>query len=936
MPNTAEDVSAHRRRHAVGPGDAVLASKLTVPAAPEWIVPRERIERLVAGGARGPLTVITGPPGAGKTAALASWAAARPQAGPIAWVTLDHFDSRPDVFWSYVLEALRRAGVPLSPDLPASPARQPEAFLHQLSSALAEQRPAVALVLDDVHMLTDPRPLDGMSYVLRNASDGLHLLVASRMDPLLPLHRYRLSGELTEVRAGDLAFTEAEAGLLMAQHSVTLPPDWLRILARRHEGWAAGLRLAAISLAGHPDPEQFIKELDAEDGAIAGYLVDEVLNSQPDPVRELLLKTSILDRVTVGLAAEVTGNEAAAEAIPELAHANAFVEPMGQGWYRYHSLFADVLRLKLRHQSPHEVPELRRRAARWLRRHGTLREAVKQATAAGDWPLSARIMVDEFGVGALLPGQADSPLTDAFQQLPLEPAPSGEPPLLATTAAMALRAGRTEACGSWLARSRRLLERAPAGEEVPARLAVALTEVALARRVGDLAAADAAAGRLLDGFPPDLLARHPETRSQMLVARGYVDLWAGRFDDAAAHLEQAAGITRDPSTWASCAGAHALLEAVRGGLTHARELAAAASAPPWNRRPRAAWQPRAAAEVASAWVHLERNQLNEAAAGLSRADDALRAQPDRLAGALAWLVAARHSIASGRGAAVPEMIRRARQGWSPPAWLDQRLAQAQSQVCAAAGDIEAARRAAEHAGPPASFTVAVAQARVHLAAHEPAAAAGLLAKAPAPAQASEQVQLEARLAEAEAEAGTGQTDQARLSLSRALKLAEQERVLLPFALQRAWIEPLLLRDAALADSFRRLLDPGRDDPGKADAGRPARPVAAGPVPVIVEQLSSRELEVLRLVSKMLTTAEIADEMYLSVNTIKSHLKSIFRKLGTSHRGEAVRLAQRLTLLLASRMERVLCRPDRQARHNSRPRSCARWMACCRLETPSLR
>jgi LuxR family transcriptional regulator, maltose regulon positive regulatory protein len=903
MPGTTGRVTAHRKRQAAGAGDAVLASKITVPAAPDWIVPRERVERLVAAGACGPLTVVTGPPGAGKTVALASWAAARPPEGPIAWVTLDRFDNRPDVFWSYVVEALRRAGVPLTADLPTSPARQPDLFLHLVSSAVAGHHETVTLVLDDVHMLTDPRSLDGISYVLRNASEGLRLLVASRMDPLLPLHRYRLTGELTEIRAQDLAFTEAEAGLLMAQHRVALPVDWLTVLTRRHEGWAAGLRLAAISLEGHPNPEVFIKELEAEDGAIAGYLVDEVLNSQPAPVRELLLKTSILERVTVGLAAEVTGNERAAEAIPELAHANAFVEPMGQGWYRYHSLFADVLRLKLRHQSPGEVADLRRRAARWLRRNGTLREALRQATAAGDWELAARIAVDEFAVGSLLRGPGDCALADVFKQLPTGPT-AGEPrpdesPLLVVKAAMALRAGQHQGCAGWLGGAQRLLDRLPADQEVPARLASALIRVALARRTGDLAAATegaAQAATLLDGLGPDLLAHYPEVRPQVLAARGAVAMWAGKVDDAAGRLEEAAASTRDPSTWAGCVGLHALLEAVRGRLNHASALAATASSPPWHRRPRTAWQPRAAAEVAHAWVQLERNQFGDAGAALSRADDSLRGQPDRVIGALAWLVAARHSVARARPAGVAEMLSRARRGWSPPPWLEQRLALAQSQACAADGDLRAALAAAEAAGPPASLTAAVAVAHVHLASQDSARATRVLAGASGARNAPAYVQLEARLIEAQIGYGAGQPDQARQSLSRALKLAGGERFLLPFALHRAWIEPALRHDAGLAETFRRLFDSG-DATAAAPAAAP--PAADPAVPVIVEQLSGRELEVLRLVSKMLTTAEIADEMYLSVNTVKSHLKSIFRKLGTSHRGEAVRMAQRLALLLAS-------------------------------------
>ena len=892
MPVTPGRTTARRVRRTTRADDSVLISKITVPALPKWNVSRDRIRALIANGSRGPLTVVTGPPGAGKTMALASWAAEGSRSGPVAWVTVDRFDNRPEVFWSHVIEALRRAGVALPAELPPTAARQPSLFLHHFASAMAAQDPVVAtLVLDDVHLLTKSRCLDGLDYVLRNASGGLHLVVASRMDPLLPLHRYRLTGELTEVRACDLAFSVTEAGLLMAQHGITLTPDLLETLTRRGEGWAAGLRLAAISMDGHPDPGQFVKELGAEDGPIAGYLIDEVLNRQPAQVRDLLLRTSILDRVNVELAGELAGERETGEIIPALAQANAFVQPIGHGWYRYHSLFADVLRLKFRHESPHTVTQLRRRAARWLWRNGTLLEAVSQAAAAGDWALAARMAVEELAVGTLLDPRAGGPLAEAFRPMPADPAPQ-EPPPLIVAAAMALRRAQDDAGGTRLAGAERLLERLPAGEELPSRMAVALIRMALARRDGDLAAASEAsaqAGRVLAQMPPDLLSRHPEVRMQELSARGAVQMWSGRLDDAASTLDQAAAVMCGSC---DCFGSRALVEALRGRFTHAGRLAVTASAPPGAG---SAWHHGAAAEVALAWAHLERNQLNEAAGRLARAEDALHAQPDRLIGALAWLVAARLSLARGRAEAAAEMIGRAGSGWPLPPWLERRLALAASHAYAANGDVQAALDAARRAGPPSSLTGAVALARARLAAADPRAAAQALARASATVadQTPDLLRLEASLLEAELGYGGGDQDRGRQALEHALKLAEKERVLLPFAIQRAWIEPVLRRDAGLAGDFRFLFQP------PAAPGRPLAvpPAAAGQAaPVIVEQLSGRELEVLRHVSRMLSTAEIAEEMYLSVNTVKSHLKSIFRKLGVSHRREAVRRARQLALL----------------------------------------
>src|SRR5205809_5338443 len=293
--HVANQASTRGRRAAVS-GDPILTSKITPPNVPDWTVPRPRITKLIAEGTRWcPLTVITGPPGAGKTMALGLWAAAEP--GPVAWVGLDEFDNLPGAFWSYVAAALRQSGVALPKTLRAAPRGRAadDGFLLRLTAALAAQDPGVTLILDDLHLLTDPGVLKELEFMLRNVGPGLRLLVASRMDPLLPLHRYRLAGQLTEIRASDLAFSLDEAGLLLSQHGGLLTADALESLNRRTEGWAAGLRLAGISLGHHPDPDLFVKELIAEDSGLTCYLIEEVLNVQPAEVREVLLSTSILE-----------------------------------------------------------------------------------------------------------------------------------------------------------------------------------------------------------------------------------------------------------------------------------------------------------------------------------------------------------------------------------------------------------------------------------------------------------------------------------------------------------------------------------------------------------------------------------------------------------------------------------------------------------------
>jgi LuxR family maltose regulon positive regulatory protein len=784
VAQVARPVTARPGRPAVPVRDPILASKITVPGVPAWVVQRTRITDLLARGMRHcPLTVVTGPPGAGKTMALAMWAAA--ESGPVAWISLDEYDNRPGVFWSYVVAALGRSGVTLPRVLPtAGRGRAAEhLFLTRLAEALDTPGPPVTLVLDDFHLMTQPRVLDGLEFVLRNTGPGLRLVICSRMDPLLPLHRYRLAGELAEVRASDLAFTVAETGLMLAQHGSPLSADSLEYLTQRTEGWAAGIRLAALSLRAHPDPDQFVKELTSEDNALTSYLMEEVLGTQPPEVQEILLSASILDHVSPDCAGELAGDSQAAEVLAALAHANAFVWPIGGGWYRYHAMFAEVLRLKLRHKSPDRLPGLHRRAARWYQRNGHLPEAVRHAARAGDWQLAAAMVVGALAVGQLTdPGRGQS-LAAEFAGMPRpETWDTAEPYLV--HAALALATESPESGTAPLAAAEGILAGLPAGQQAAGRLAAALIRLAAARRTGDLAAAAQAAASaeaLAHDLPYDVLARHPEVRAQVLSQRGAVEVWSGRFDEAARILRSGltAAACRGGGERADCLGHLALAEALRGRPGRAEELAdeAMAAFASCERRP-PAQQPNSAALLAIAWVRLENDGLRDAAGLLKQLNAALSVSPDKLHGAMACLMAARSGLAVGHAAPASQYLARARAGWLVPAWLERRLSLVESQAAAAAGG--------------------------------------------------------------------GQQ--------------------MPVPVQRG---DLRLVPAA---------------PGQATA------------PLIVEPLTEREQEVLRHVSRMLSTAEVASEMYISANTVKTHLKSIFRKLATGHRGEAVRRARQLELI----------------------------------------
>ena len=878
--------SAAARTNPPSAAGSVLLSKITPPACQGWVIRRSRIEERIAAG---PLTVVTGPPGAGKTTAVASWLAVAE--GPVAWVTLDRYDSRPDVFWSTVVAALRSAGVGFRRALPAPgrAGRARHAFLLRLAAELAAQDPPVTLVLDDLHQVEGHGLDDDLRYLVRNTRPGLRVVICSRVDPVLSLHQYRLAGELNEIRAGELAFSVREARLLMNQHGVALPGESLERLTELNEGWAAGLRMAALLLQEEPDPEQFVKRFAAEDSAIAGYLIEEVLKNQPARYRALLLKISILDQVSPGMAVAMTGDERAGEALMALAHANAFVEPAGDGWCRLHSLFAEVLRLKLEFEHPQQVADLHRRAARWYQSHGSLPDAVRQAAAAGDWLFAARLVVDDLAIGTLIAATGRDPLTECFRGMPRASLGAGPQPGL-VAAAIALADVREESARNALAAAEGSLAGVPADEEIASRIALDMLRLELARRAGDVDIAGASVRQLekhAGVLPGETMARQPRLVVRMLAERALLFLWAGQPDEAAASLgdRHPASAEHGPE----CAGYHghlALAEVFRGRLQAARHVIETTCSPGDGCGGRLS----GATEVALALIHLERNELRETRDALKRADAALRARPDRLAAAAACFVAARCRLAEGHTSAAAELAARARAGWSAPGWLERRLTLLESRAFAAAGDFHSAVAAAERAGPTVSLDAAAALAHARLDTGDLQAAVRALDNGPViTGETPVSSRVEWRLAEARLAFGNDDGQHGRQLLMNALKLGERQELRLPFTLEAAWMRPLLRGDPQLAEAYEHVLIPR-----PANGGHSSSPGMAGPV--IVEELSVREREILELVAGMLTTTEVAAELYISVNTVKTHMKSIFRKLAVSHRNEAVRRARQLQVI----------------------------------------
>jgi LuxR family maltose regulon positive regulatory protein len=340
---------------------------------------------------------ISAPAGSGKTVLMRSWIAEAGLARHAAWVPAD---SEEQAFWVSVADALRgtAAGAALVRPLTAAPGLDGWAVVERLLTDLARLEDRVWLVIDDAHLLDCGEVLPQLELLLLRAPRELRFVLAARHDLRLGLHRLRLDGELTEIRAADLRFSLAEAGALFGATGVELPAGALARLHGRTEGWAAGLRLAALSLAGHPDPEQFAAEFSGTDRTVAEFLLAEVLDRQSPQVRRLLLRTSVLERVSGPLADVLTGGSGGERILQDLEQAGAFVVSLdaGRSWFRYHQLFADLLHLELRRTEPNERTALHRAAAAWLAEQGHPVEAVRQAQAAQDWGTAARLLSDHW------------------------------------------------------------------------------------------------------------------------------------------------------------------------------------------------------------------------------------------------------------------------------------------------------------------------------------------------------------------------------------------------------------------------------------------------------------------------------------------------------------------------------------------------------------
>ena len=404
--------------------------------APGVVARRALYARLSAGVSAG-VTLVSAPPGSGKTVLLRSWIDEAGLRARTAWVLVERHERDAQRFWLSVVERLRSAvgRDGLVQELAPTPEFDGEGLVRRLISELEALDEPVVLVIDDLHELVSPDAQAQLELLLARRPRLLYVVLATRHDPSLGLHRLRLAGELTELRAADLRLSAEEARQLLDASGVELSAEAAAMLLARTEGWAAGLRLATMSLAGHPDPERFVAEFAGSERTVADYLLAEVLERQPEGVRQLLLRTSILERVCGPLADRLTGASGSERTLLELEDANAFVVSVDpeRSWFRYHPLFADLLLLELRRSEPDAIADLHRAAAEWLAEHG-LRRSTRSVTPRppADWRLRRAICSGDYGFSLSLDGSFATigALLEAFPADALSQSGAGRVPRL--------------------------------------------------------------------------------------------------------------------------------------------------------------------------------------------------------------------------------------------------------------------------------------------------------------------------------------------------------------------------------------------------------------------------------------------------------------------------------------------------------------------------
>ena len=847
------------------------------------------------------VTVISAPAGSGKTSLLRVWAGRPGRRHRLAVVQVQRDQHDAQQFWLAVLSAVREASALSGRAEPpaATPDFNGRAMVDRVLSELADARDGTTLVIDDLHELTSPDALAQLTLLLTNLPGGVHAVLATRRDLSLHLHQLRLAGELAEIRAADLRFSERETRELLDASGIALSDAGAALLHQRTEGWAAGLRLAAISLADHPDPERFVAEFSGSDRTVAEYLLAEMLERQPDEVKDLLLRTSLLDRVNGELADLLTSRPGSERILLALEDANAFVMSLDpeRTWFRYHHLFGDLLRLELRRALPEEVPGLHRRAAEWFVQHGQVVDAIRHTQAAGDWPGAAWLLAD-YSFSLTLDGQ-----TQTIQALLRAFPPGADHPELAVVhATVDLFQGRLDEAAAHLAVAETYAETAPPDRRRRLQVAIASLKLSLARRRGHFAGVLEQAKFLaspVTGPSDEDIALGSDLRVVALMNLGIVEAWSMGLPDAERHLREGAVLARRigrPYLEVACLAQLGFASKIRPFATTRRrchEAIALADRYGWGAEP----------IVAPALVTLAANlvwtgEFDEGGRWLQRTERALQTDTGPGIRLLVHLASGMLRAGRGRRREALEEFRAAEHlrsqlegshalasqvtGWMLATQARIGLA-GEARACLAALDDERA----------GSGEVGNARAAISLAEGNPAAALAAVADvldSAAPVIGYVTV-VETHLLAGLAHRELGDARAANEAAENALGLAEPDRLVLPFVMTGSaeLLEALPRNETAHAALLADILDVvhGSSLPAKDQfSSLPA------------QELSPTELRVLRYLPTNLSRPEIASELSVSVNTVNTHVRNIYAKLQARDRSSAVQRARELRLLSA--------------------------------------
>jgi LuxR family maltose regulon positive regulatory protein len=868
------------------------------------LLDREDLLQLLDRAVTKRVTVISAPPGSGKTSLLRAWADRSTNLRRVAFVSVDRDQQDALRFWGAILDAIRSPAHSIDPETQpaATAALDGDKVLDRVLSDVAEQAESLVLIIDDLHELRSTDALEQLGDLLAILPSSARVVLSSRRDPPIRLHQLRLADQIAEIRAGDLQFTERETRELLATSAISLSDVGAAALHRRTEGWAAGLRLAVISLSGHPDPERFVAEFSGTDRAVGEYLMAEMLERQPSEVQSMLLRTSLVDRINGELADLLAGRSGSEQMLLELEEANAFVVSLDaqRTWFRYHQLLADFLRLELRRTSADEVGDLHRRAARWFADHEDVVEAVRHTLAAGDWPDAARLLADhlfsltldgqEGAIGALLRSFPGGASVD-------------HPDLALARAATQLAQGRLEDAAAQLALAESHVQSTPPARRRRLTVAIASLRLALARRSGQFTEVIEQVN-LLDASIADEssepIAMGSELRGVALMNLGIVETWSGRLADAERHLSEGAALaqTIDRPYLEVVCRAHQGFPSKQVSVATARELGrqavALAERHGWDDRPilapalgavggMAIWMGefddgerwlRRAWEVAETHVDPAAAVLLHVATGMLHAGRGQhRSALDEFAAA-----AQAQSLLTGVHALAPRIA-----GW---------LASMQARV--GMPDEARATLSGFSAEPDRMGAIFNARAVICMAEGDPVTAVDVLRDIRGTSPVGPAFTLvEAHLLAGTAHLCLGDRDAAAAAAEAALAAAEPDRLIFPFAMteaaelldalpRHATAHGALLAD--IVDLLRGAWGPSTDRERLSQPG----------------ELSPSELRVLRYLPTNLTRPEIARELYVSINTVNTHIRNIYSKLGARDRSSAVQRARELRLVSTGR------------------------------------